>query len=284
MSGDFWCTPGYSPQPIALFIIILNDLPDNVQSSIRLFADDALLYSIVASDADCDLLQSDLCRLESWQYHWQMEFNPSKCKIVTISHKNNPPQRKNVFCGVELEQVDSFPYFGVSTSNKLKWSAHVSMTAAKANKSLDTIQRNLWICSKNVKEIAYTSLVRLKLEYASAAWDPLFKKDINALERVQRKAARFCSQNYNRYSSVTDMLKELGWAMRETRRRQSRLTLMYKLTHGLIDIDSREYLIQHSESHTRGSHQLKFRVPYANKDVFKFSFFSKNYSGLEMPP
>ena len=80
------------------------------------------------------------------------------------------------------------------------------------------------------------------------------------------------------------MIKDLGWATLETRRRQSRLTLMYKLTLGLIDIDSREYLIQHSDGRTRGSHQFKFRVPYANKDVFKFSFFSKNYSGLELSP
>ena len=51
-----------------LFLLYINDLPDNVQSSVGLFADDALLYGIVASDADCDLLQSDLRRLESWQY------------------------------------------------------------------------------------------------------------------------------------------------------------------------------------------------------------------------
>ena len=103
------------------------------------------------------------------------------------------------------------------------------------------------------------------------ACDPFLKKDISALERV--RLSRFCSQNYNRYASVTDMIKDLRWATLETRRWQSRLTLMYKITHGLIDIDSREYLIQHSESRTRGSHQFKFRVPYANKDVFKFSFF-----------
>ena len=173
-----------------------------MQSSVRLFADDALLYGIVASDADSDLLQSDLRRLESWQYHWQMEFYLSKCKVATISHNSNPPQRKIVLCGVELEQVDSFPYLGVTITYKLKWSAHVSMTAAKANKSLGTIQRNLWNCPKNVKEIAHTSQVRPKLEYASVAWDPFLKKDISALERLQRKAARFCSRNYNRYASV----------------------------------------------------------------------------------
>ena len=35
------------------------------------------------------------------------------------------------------------------------------------------------------------------------------------------------------------------------------------------------YLIRHPESRTRGTHKFKFRVPYANKDVFKFSFFPK---------
>ena len=71
------------------------------------------------------------------------------------------------------------------------------------------------------------------------------------------------------------MIRDLGWATLETRRRQFRLTLMYKLTHGLIDIDRRKYLIQHSESRKRGGHQFKFRAPYANKDVFKFSFVPK---------
>ena len=113
--------------------------------------------------------------------------------------------------GVELEQVDTFPYLGVTISNKLMWSAHVFITAAKASKSLGTIQRNLWNCPKNVREIAYTSLVRPRLERASAAWDPFLKKDISALEMVQRKAAQFCSQNYDRYASVTDMIKDLGW-------------------------------------------------------------------------
>ena len=96
----------------------------------------------------------------------------------------------------------------IASRTLFKWSAHVSMAAAKANKSLGTIQRNLWNCPKNVKEIAYSFLVRPKLEYSSAAWDPFLKKDTNALERVQRKAARFCSQNYDRYASVMGMIKD----------------------------------------------------------------------------
>ena len=64
------------------------------------------------------------------------------CLAMTKEHKNirTTHPRENVFCGVELEQVDSSPYLGVIISNKCKWSAHVFQTAAKANKSLGTIQ------------------------------------------------------------------------------------------------------------------------------------------------
>ena len=57
------------------------------------------------------------------------------------------------------------------------------------------------------------------------------KKDISTLERVQRKAARFCLQNFNKTTSVTDMLSDLKWDTLETRKKKNRLTLMYKLSH-----------------------------------------------------
>lgn len=70
-------------------------------------------------------------------------------------------------------------YLGVTISNNLKWSDHVSIITARANKSLGSIQSNLWNRPKNIKEIVYTSLVRLKLEYVIAAWDPFLKKDVS---------------------------------------------------------------------------------------------------------
>ena len=50
-----------------LFLLCVNDLPNNLKSSIRLFADDALLYGIVSSDVDVDQLQEDPMKLEVWQ-------------------------------------------------------------------------------------------------------------------------------------------------------------------------------------------------------------------------
>ena len=83
-----------------LFLLYINDLSDNLQSTVKLFADDALLYGVITSDSDCDRLQDDLHKLEQWQNLWQMEFNPSKFKILCISNKKHPPQ-KRYWCFVE---------------------------------------------------------------------------------------------------------------------------------------------------------------------------------------
>ena len=119
-----------------LFLLYVNDLPDNLQSSVNLFADDALLYGVIASDTDCDHLQDDLQKLEQWQNQWQMQFDPSKCKVLCISNKRSPPVRKYTFCGVELEQVEDFIYLGITLTSKLKWNQHASTVSSKASKVL----------------------------------------------------------------------------------------------------------------------------------------------------
>ncbi len=91
-----------------LFLLYVNYLPGDLVSSVRLFADDTLLYATIANDEDTTDLQDDLRRLEIWQQKWQMEFNLSKCKIMCITTKRNPPpKRQYVFCGKVLEEVEA---------------------------------------------------------------------------------------------------------------------------------------------------------------------------------
>ena len=131
-----------------------------------------------------------------------MQFNPSKCNIICISNEQRPPQRSYFFWGSKLKQVDSASYLGITVNSKLKWSEHIPSISSKANRSLRLIKRNLWNCPRKISEMAYTSIVWPKLEYASASWDPHYKKVISTLERVQRKAARFCLQNFNKKQQV----------------------------------------------------------------------------------
>ena len=67
-----------------LFLYHINDLPDAVKFSVRLFADDCLLYRTIKSAKDHQLLQEDMKSLEAWAKDWGMGFNAKKCYILSI--------------------------------------------------------------------------------------------------------------------------------------------------------------------------------------------------------
>ena len=62
-----------------LFLIFINDLRDNIRSSVHLFPDDCVLYRHIHSLQDCLTLQEDLTSLGQWEADWQMKFNVAKC-------------------------------------------------------------------------------------------------------------------------------------------------------------------------------------------------------------
>ena len=161
---------------------------------------------------------------------------------MCFTTRRDPPKREHVFCGEILEEVERHPYLGVTLDNKMRWSPHVKTITSKANKILGLIERNLYNCPKTVKETAYKTIVRPKLQYACSAWDPRHQKDKAGLERIQRKAAHFVTGNYDRITSVTEMLRDLQWDTLETMKRHTRLSTVYKMCHGLLDGDWGNYL------------------------------------------
>jgi len=142
-----------------LFLIFINDLPDNVTSQVRLFADDCLVYREVHSYKDQENLQKDLDALENWTQLWGMKFNPSKCTIMKISRK--PPLNKFYSLGGEiLKHVPDATYLGVTLTDNLNWSKHIDKVTCKANSTLGLLRRNLKKCPIELRELAYISLIR----------------------------------------------------------------------------------------------------------------------------
>ena len=79
-----WCAPGISPCPV-LFLIFIIDLPDNIRSSVRLFAHVCVLYRNIHSLQDCLTLQEDLTSLGQWEADWQTKFNVVKCHSMRVT-------------------------------------------------------------------------------------------------------------------------------------------------------------------------------------------------------
>ena len=179
-------------------------------------------------------------------YTWLMQFNPDKLYTMTLATRT-PTSNMCTFCGQTLTSVNSHCSLGIHLSNTLNWTNQTKVASTKAQQTLGVTRRNLNKCPTHIKAVAYTSLVRPILEYASAAWDPHSQNNINTLERIQRKAARFCKNNYSREpGSVTKLLQELGWETLQARRKHKRITTLYKMEHNIIDIPLDHYIIHNT--------------------------------------
>ena len=93
-----------------LFLLYINDMPDMIQSNIRLFADDTIMYLTVSNQTNCQALQVDLTKLETWASEWLMAFNPNKCEVIQITNKKTPTLFSYTIHGVSLKETDSAKY------------------------------------------------------------------------------------------------------------------------------------------------------------------------------
>ena len=194
-----------------------------------------------------------------------MAFHPDKCNILRVTTKKSPQHFYYNMHGHILESVQSAKYMGVTLSADLKWNNHIQQMTSKANKSLSFIRRNLQINSKSVKDRAYQSLVRPKLEYCSSVWDPYTTENINIIEQVQRRAARYACHRHHNTSSVTEMIHSLDWPTLQERRLKTRLHIFYKIINNKIAVPYDNILIP-SQSRTRSTHSNTIRQIQYNKD------------------
>ena len=225
-----------------MFLCHINDLPDSVQSQVRLFADDCLLYRPIKSPKDHELLQNDLRELEKWASRWGMRFNAKKCYVMSI---RNTSSHFYELDNTILQQVTSNPYLGITLSEDLQWSTHIQNITKKANSTLGFLRRNLKNCPEECRKLAYISLVRSTLEYESSIWDPYLQKDINSIEKVQRQAARFIKRDYKSREEgcVTNMLNDLDLPSLQQRREFNKLVFLFKIAGGMVPaINSCDYL------------------------------------------
>jgi len=200
-----------------------------------------------------------------------MQFHPDKCQLLRITNKRNVIQADYQIHDQSLSQADEAKYLGVKIQNKLSWSTHIAEIARKADHTRAFLQRNMRACPCQIRAQCYTTLVRPILEYSSPVWDPHLQKDINCLEMVQRRSARFAYQNFSRESSVTKMLSYLQWDPLAERRAQAKVCMLYKASNGLVAIPITDYL-RVMPATIRG-HDMRYFLAYCRTTTLRHSFF-----------
>ncbi|XP_072052018.1 uncharacterized protein [Amphiura filiformis] len=266
------------------FLVFINDLPSCVSAGTktRLFADDAFIYREINSVEDQIILQTDLDAISRWSQDWQMTFNTDKYFKMNFTTKKTIKISPYTLCQKTLEATHSHPYLGLKFCDNLRWKEHISEVTNSCKKILGVIRRNFKACPTYIKSRLYLSLIQPKLTYGSAAWIPSTNEERHQLDMIQRSAARLCYNNYSREASVTQMLNQLEWPSLDTCRLITRLSLMYRITHNLVDIDWQDHLTRPTRM-TRRHHPssyMQIRVNSATSRKQLFPWTIPHWNGL----
>ena len=260
-----------------MFLIYINDIDNNIQSSVRLFADDCILYRVIKSLDDCRCLQEDLNHLIHWTHLWQMKLNSDKCVVLNCTKSHSTYQTNYYINDTPLKVVDQHTYLGVTLHKSMSWSHHIHIITNKATRTLNFIKRTLSKCSTDVKATAYCTLVRPTLEYAATVWDPHQSYLIEEVERVQRRAARWVKADYRMTSSVTMMLNDLKWSTLQKRRQESRLSMFFKfLCQDSTPLEIPLHYQYITNYQTRNYHPLHLMIPSSHTLFYLKSYFPRS--------
>ena len=115
------------------------------------------------------------------------------------------------------------------------------------------------------------------MKYASSVWDPHQKNDIQAIEKVQRRAARWVMSDYGRYSSVSSLLESLNWPTLKSRQRVSRFQAIYKGINKLSGLSIPSYLLPTQYPTTQTFLCIWVHIPVTIRNPF----FSQNNCWME---
>ena len=250
-----------------LFLIYINDLDDDITSKVLKFADDTKVFRKIKSDADRRHLQDDLIKLIEWSEKWQMLFNFGKCKCLHTGHGNEDAQYTmgDTVLNTTLKEKDLW----LTISADMKVSEQCGIAAAKGNQILGLIRRNIVHKEKELIIPLYKTIVRPHLEYCIQAWRPYRKKDIDMLERVQRRATKIIPKLKN--ISYEMRLKECGLTTLETRRLRGDQIEVFKILNGYENIDRNIFFTVKEERRTRG-HGVTLAKKQCRLDIRKISF------------
>ena len=217
-----------------LFILFINDLPDCLKSSVKIFADD---LKLIGNLSDKTVIDNDLKSLEDWERNWLLEFNTDKCKVLHIELNGNE-HFDYVLNGRNLKKTEQEKDLGVLTSGTLLWNDQVESCISKANQMLCWISRNLISRERFLMLRVYKTLIRPHLEYCVQLWNPAAEHGnwslILRIESVQRRFTRMIEGvGLLPYSERLQILQLTTLAERRSR---GDLIEVYKASQGLSQL------------------------------------------------
>ena len=180
-----------------LFLLYINDLPDDVICNIAIYADDTTLYSKCNQASDlwqqlelASELESDLRDTVDWGRKWLVDFNAGKTQLVSFDWSKNTGAIDVKMDGSVLEDKTSFKMLGLTFSSKLDWGSYIVSIAKTASKKIGALIRSMKFLSPEVALYLYKSTIRPCMEYCCHVWAGAPSCYLELLDKLQKRICR----------------------------------------------------------------------------------------------
>ena len=259
-----------------LFLLYINDLPDDVICDIVIYADDTTPYSKCdwASDLWQQLelasqLESDLWDTVDWGKKWLVDFNAGKTQLVLFDQSNNNSSYDVKMGGSILEEKSSFRMLGLTFSSKLDWGSYIISIAKTASKKTGALIHSVKFLSPEVALYLYKSTIRPCMEYCCHVWAGAPSCYLDLLDNLQKKICRIVGP------SLAASLEPLAH-----RRNVASLSLFYRYYFGrcfskLAQLVPLPFFWGRSTCYSGGLDEFSVTSPRCYKDVYVNSFFPR---------
>ena len=178
-----------------MFLIYINDLPDNIRSTCKIFVDDTSLFShVLDKDTLQDELNYDLQKVCDWALHWNsMQFNPEPKKQAQQMTFSKKVERNNslplTFNKTEVRTCQSQKHLGLVLDERLNFTEHIDSKTSKCDKLIGIIKKLPISFLRNALLGIYKSFIRPHLENADIVYDKPNKGSFkNKIENVQYRS------------------------------------------------------------------------------------------------
>ena len=257
-----------------LFLLYINDLPDDVICNIAIYADDTTLYSNCnqASDLRQQLelaseLESDLRDTVIWGRKWLVDFNAGKTQLVSFDRSKNTGAIDVKMDGSALEEKTSFKMLGLTFSSKLDWGSYFVSIAKTASKKIGALIRSMKFFSPEAALCLYKSTIQPYMEYCCHVGVGTPSCYLELLDKLQKRICRTVGP------ALAASLEPLAH-----RRNVASLSLFYMYYFGrcsseLAQLVLLPYSRGRSTRYSDRLHDFSVTIPRCYKDVYVNSFF-----------
>ena len=258
-----------------LFLVYINDITNDIESIIKLFADDTSMYlGLRNTEIRTQILNSDLEKIQNWAITWKVHFNESKTELMTISNQIMPDTQPLKFNDIVLQSTDCHKHLGVNLQSNGKWDIHINTLLSKCRILVACLRSYKYRLSRKSLFTMYKSFILPHFDFSDVVWDNCTKTQAEDLENLHLDAIRTIIGSV-RGTSHEKLYAESGLTSLKERRRRHKIILYFKIVKGIVPLYLTERLPELvaviNPYHRRNP--LERIVPRCRLELYKSSFF-----------